>query len=257
MLINKTGGRHMKFQPKMRTVYIILGILTAIVAGSIYYSISVEKLNEGEKQNIAISAKQLRLQYDEMIQSMKDVSYYLLSDADTLELITAISRMKRSEKTNQYFINAGNIILSQENNDYISKKFYRVIFCNDNCSPIANNNPQKETFCDDIDYKKMPWYEKAKKNPDTFTIMGIHTNLWGKKENPEIFSVIKQIQGENRGYIEVQMKLEDMQDRLRIADTDVSICIINDEGEILYQNGDTDTVLYKIVSMDMIFRQMN
>ena len=113
----------MKFQTKMRTVYAILGILTAIVAGYIYYSISMEKIKEREMQNLSISVRQLSQQYDELIQSMKDVSYYLLSDADTLTAITTISTMERSERTERYFLNSEDTILSQENNDYISKKF--------------------------------------------------------------------------------------------------------------------------------------
>lgn len=170
----------MKFQTKMRTVYTILGILTAIVAGYIYYSISMEKIKEREMQNLSVSVKQLSQQYDEMIQTMKDVSYYLLSDADTLTAITTISTMERSEATERYFLNAEDTILSQENNDYISKKFYRVVFCNDNCDPIANHNMDNRKIRRHLDYKKMPWYERAKANKDTFTILGGTSGYLGR-----------------------------------------------------------------------------
>lgn len=235
----------MKFQAKMQIVYVILGILTASVAGSIYYFMSMAKINEKEKQSLSISVKQLKLQYDEMIQSMEDVSHYLLSDGETLEAITAISRMERSAQNNHYFVQAENVISSQENSDYLLRKFYRVIFCNDNCAPIANNNLNNRKIRSNIDYKEMPWYEKAKANPDTFTIVGIHKDNWGELENPEVFSVIKRIQGGNRGYIEVQKSLEDIQNKLQTADAELNICIINDEGEILYQNMELDMAFCK------------
>jgi len=79
----------------MKIVYIILGILAATVSGFIYYSISVDKLYGREMQNLTISAAQLNQQYDEMIKSMEDISYYLLSDADMLSAITSISTMVR------------------------------------------------------------------------------------------------------------------------------------------------------------------
>lgn len=230
----------MKFQTKMRTVYAILGILTAIVSGYIYYSISMEKIKEREMQNLSVNVKQLSQQYDEMIQTMKDVSYYLLSDADTLTAITTISTMERSETTERYFLNAEDTILSQENNDYISKKFYRVVFCNDNCEPIANHNMDTRKIRRHLDYKKMPWYERAKANTDTFTILGIHKDTWGDKDDLEVLSVVKEIQGKNMGYIEVQMSLEDMQTKLQQADEDLNVCLLDKDGEIIYQNGNLD-----------------
>lgn len=230
----------MKFQTKMRTVYAILGILTAIVAGYIYYSISMEKIKEREMQNLSISVRQLSQQYDELIQSMKDVSYYLLSDADTLTAITTISTMERSERTERYFLNSEDTILSQENNDYISKKFYRVVFCNDNCEPIANHNMDDRKIRRHLDYKKIPWYERAKDNQDTFTILGMHPDTWGDKDNLKVLSVVKAIQGRNMGYIEVQMSLEDVRNKLQLGDTDLNVCLLDDKGEVIYQNGDVD-----------------
>lgn len=230
----------MKFQSKMRIVYAILGILTAIVSGYIYYSVSMEKMKEREMQNLTVSVRQLNQQYDELIQSMKDVSYYLLSDSVTLTAITTISTMERSERTERYFLDAEDAILTQENNDYISKKFYRVVFCNDNCEPIANHNMDERKIQRHLDYKKRPWYEKAKSNQDTFTIMGIHTDTWGEKEDLKVLSVIKEIQGNNMGYIEVQKSLEDIQKKLQLADTDLNVCLLDNEGNIIYQNRDLD-----------------
>jgi two-component system sensor histidine kinase YesM len=234
----------MKFQVKMRIVYVILGMLAAIVAGSIYYYVNVGKINEREMQNLSISAQQLNQQYDEIIKSMEAISYYLLSDADTLTSITSISNMVRTENTKNYFLDAENMIRAQENNDYISKRFYRVIFCNDNCKPIANNDIIRE----DVNYKDMPWYEKAENNPDTFTIIGVHEDTWGEKEDVQVLSVIKQIQGKNMGYIEVQQDLERLQEKLLTADPELKLCLIDDDGEVIYGNEDADTEFCKSLS---------
>ena len=94
----------MKFQIKMVMVYALLGVAAALAAGSIYYFASVKKINERELDSIGMSARQIEQQYDEMIVSMKEPSYYLLSDKDTLAAITSIANMVRSENTKNYFL---------------------------------------------------------------------------------------------------------------------------------------------------------
>ena len=74
--INKDRGMALKFQSKMRLVYIVLGYL--------YYSTSMDKIYRHEMSSLTVSVEQLKNQYDEMIETMKDVSYYLLSDPDIM-----------------------------------------------------------------------------------------------------------------------------------------------------------------------------
>ena len=230
----------MKFQTKLRAVYAVLGVLTAVVAGTIYYSVSMERMKEQEKQTLSINAEQLGQQYGQMIQSMKDVSYYLLSDPDTLTAITTISTMERSDRTEQYFLDAEEVIRSSENNDYISQRFYRVVFCNNNCDPIANHNLDSREIRNGVDYREMPWYGKIQESQDTFTILGIHKDTWGKEENPQVLSVVKEIQGKNMGYIEVQQSLDIIQDTLLVADPDLNVCILDGKGNVIYQNREQD-----------------
>lgn len=227
----------MKFQIKMIIVYALLGIAAAFMAGSIYYFASVQKINERELQAIEISAKQIEQQYDEMLISMKDLCYYMLSDKDTLAAITSISNMGRSPNTKNYFLEAEKVISAQANNDYIRERFYRVVFCNDNCEPISNTDEMRSN----VDYREMPWYEIAEKKEDPFTVMGIHKDTWGEnEEDVRVLSVILKIQGKNMGYIEVQQNLEEVQKRLRTADTDLHICVMDDGGEVLYRNKEID-----------------
>lgn len=227
----------MKFQIKMVIVYALLGIAAAFMAGSIYYFASVQKINERELQAIEISAKQIEQQYDEMLISMKDLCYYMLSDKDTLAAITSISNMRRSPNTKNYFLEAEKVISAQANNDYIRERFYRVVFCNDNCEPISNTDEMRSN----VDYREMPWYEIAEKKEDPFTVMGIHKDTWGEnEEDVRVLSVILKIQGKNMGYIEVQQNLEEVQKRLRTADTDLHICVMDDGGEVLYRNKEID-----------------
>ena len=48
--------------------------------------------------------------------------------------------------------------------------------------------------------------------------------------------MIKQIQGKNMGYLEVQQDVDKVREKLRAADEDLHVCLIDDEGELLYWN---------------------
>lgn len=82
--INKDRGMALKFQSKMRLVYIVLGIMSSFILGYLYYSTSMDKIYRPEMSSLTVSVEQLKNQYDEMIETMKDVSYYLLSDPDIM-----------------------------------------------------------------------------------------------------------------------------------------------------------------------------
>ncbi|MBD9013902.1 MAG: hypothetical protein EGR15_04780 [Lachnospiraceae bacterium] len=236
--VSEDRGMALKFQSKMRLVYIVLGIMTSFILGYLYYSISMDKIYRYEMNSLTVSAEQLKNQYDEMIETMKDVSYYLLSDPDILDAITSISLMKRSIDTETYFEDAERAILEGQSSDYLQNRFYRIIFCNANCKPIGNNGIH---FQNQVSYLQMPWYEKAENSEDTFTIVGFHQDLWDSEEECQVFSVVKQIQGRNMGYIEVQQSTDRVEEKLRVADENLKVVILDRDGELLYQNTEIDT----------------
>lgn len=234
--VSEDRGMALKFQSKMRLVYIVLGIMTSFILGYLYYSISMDKIYRYEMNSLTVSAEQLKNQYDEMIETMKDVSYYLLSDPDILDAITSISLMKRSIDTETYFEDAERVISEGQNTDYLRNRFYRILFCNENCKTIGNNDVD---FQNQVSYKQMPWYEKAENSKDTFTIVGFHEDLWDK-EASQVFSVVKQIQGKNMGYIEVQQSEDKVEEKFRVADENLKVVILGEDGEILYRNTEID-----------------
>lgn len=228
----------MKFQTKLVVTYVILSVVITGVVGSIYFSANMSRLKEQEYQNLQTTAKHTLQQYDELIEPMKDVSHYLLSDPETLNSIVNISYMEK-EDTNEDYINQSQMTIRVKmSTDYLTEKFYRVIFCNKKCEAIANNNWLDRQIQPGLDFTKMDWYKKSENNMDTFTIVGIYQDPWGKRSNPKVFSVIKKIQGRNLGYIEVQKDADEVKKILNPADEEMSMCMINSEGNILYQMGD-------------------
>ena len=51
---------------------------------------------------------------------------------------------------------------------------------------------------------------------------------------------MKQIQGKNMGYIEVQQSEDKVEEKLRVADENLKAAILDEDGEILYRNTEID-----------------
>ena len=51
---------------------------------------------------------------------------------------------------------------------------------------------------------------------------------------------MKQIQGKNMGYIEVQQSEDKVEEKLRVADENLKVAILDEDGEILYRNTEID-----------------
>ena len=67
----------LKFQSKMRLgLYCSWNYVIFYSWDIFYYSTSMDKIYRHEMSSLTVSVEQLKNQYDEMIETMKDVSYY-------------------------------------------------------------------------------------------------------------------------------------------------------------------------------------
>ncbi len=66
------------------------------------------------------------------------------------------------------------------------------------------------------------------------------------------FFVVKQIQGRNMGYIEVQQSTDRVEEKLRVADENLKVAILDRDGELLYQNTEIDTAFARKAQMQKV-----
>ena len=230
----------MKFQIKIRVmVYALFEMAAALAAGSIYYFASVKKINERELDSIGMSARQIEQQYDEMIVSMKEPSYYLLSEKDTLAAITSIANMVRSENTKNYFLEAEKTIFSQESNDYIRKRFYGSF----SAMIIVSRSPTIRKYalgwiierCRGMKRQKRAKLRLDSGNPSGSLGRRGKAGLFGGDEDSGKRYRVRRGAAESGGSAE----------KVRTADTDLHVCVMDERGDILYGNKELDVAFCK------------
>lgn len=227
----------MKFQKKIILIYSFFAVVASLIVGTIYYAYDSGRYRESEYQNLNVSAKVLSQQVDDTIQQMEAISSYILSDPEVLQAIKTLSSPNENGAySSTYISDAIDSIRESINTDYIWKNFNRVVVFNQRGTVIAGRNVSNQVIDPTITIEDLTWIDQATGLKGIPVIIGAHTDEWGKKENPEVFSVVKEIQGSGLGYIEVQSKIEDLGTLFMTDSQDTNVLLIRNDGKLIYSN---------------------
>ena len=175
---------------------------------------------------------------------MEQVSTYLLSNQEVLNALTDLTTAESSYES-FFFSNAGMTIRLQLNTWYFVSQFYRIIVFNKNGVVIANNNYSVMQLDQEVDYDNLPWIDEVKNTGGKNIIMPVHADDWGKQRNPEVLSVVKEIQGMDRGFIEVQQE-KTVIDEMLGQDDEFDYMLLSKGGKVLYSSTNaTDAEYYQ------------
>lgn len=193
-----------------------------------------------------ITAEKLSRSMDEMLDGMDFVFSYILSDSEILDAIATLSVEQNSKFEEIYFSEAANTIRSKLTIDFILKNYYRVIVFNDNGSIIAGSNLYSDSIDYNTDISDFTWYSEIRDTKGKSVIVGAHIDSWNNNSKTEVISLIKEVQGNTNGYIEIQKVISDLERVLQLADLGLEIMIISDEQEVLYANLPEETHYFYI-----------
>ena len=238
----------MKFQKKIMVNYIVFSALLALVFGVFYYTVNMRQYKEKEYGNISTVSDVKLQQFEDMLESMETVSTYLLSNQEILEALSTLSSSSLSETDEAIFFNsASSAIRSQLNTDYLMSHFYRVIVFNRQGIVIANNNYSSTQLNPKASIETVPWIEQVAETKGEDVIVGMHTDDWGRRQTPQVLSVVMEIQGGNRGYIEVQQEQVAIDEMMEggTENLELDYFVFTKSGELLYQSSsDADAFYY-------------
>lgn len=225
----------MRFQKKIMVLYVAFGLLAAVTMGSGYYAINLRQNLEEEYKNLEFMADQYEQQWDEYIRPMNSVMHYILSDIEMLNSIRMLAMTDAgSLKDHAKRSNAKSVLSQRLTTDYINKNFYRAVLFNLSGDITASNDYGSTVVRDTVDVKNIEWLSKVRGTSGKEIFLGTHMDDWGLKQQPEVFSVVKEIVGMNMGYIEVQRKVADLAATFQTTDDSIRLFLIDTEGKILY-----------------------
>lgn len=247
----------MRFKTKMILMYAIFMVVIALILGLSFYKYSERQYEKTEEKNLEVSANQLVVQMEELLNTMELTMNYILSDPSILSGIKMLAGTPEKEVAFRYIEEAKLNISTGINTDFIIKHFYRTIVFNKTGSAISTNSTKSGIIKTktNVDYTTMPWLPAADKEMGKPVIVNTHEDTWGVKGNIKVFSLLKAVQGNNMGYIEVQRRVKDLEDELQLSKDGLEFMIFVNGNELLYTNaGNADLKQYKeLVSKEGTF----
>ena len=104
---------------------------------------------------------------------------------------------------------------------------------------MSNTNYAGTALNENASYSSYPWKNKVNDRGGSNVILGLHEDDWGKKEAVSVLSVVKEIQGMDMGYVEVQQDKEAIDKMIADSEDGIKYLFMTQEGDLIYTNDDT------------------
>ena len=232
----------MRFQTKIIVGYAILVFALALIIGFWYHSFTFSQYEKTEETNMKVISEQLMVQVEERINRMELVMEYILSDPSILDGIQILAKAGEGNIHRKYIEEAKTNIRAGISTYYITNNFYRTIVFNQNGDMFATYNHRAKRAKTEVAFDEMPYLKRADDKLGKPILISDHIDPWGFQENPQVFSMLKSIQGKNMGYIEVQYQVTDFSN-LQLPKEEVTYLIVVNGEELLYTSGELHSLL--------------
>lgn len=226
----------MKFQKKIILVYTIFSVLITGIFGTAYYTLNVRQYKEREYGNIRTVSNVKLQQMEDTLESMQSAITYVLSDIEVLDALKKLATLETDSYADMYFSDSTAAVRAKINSYYFMEEFYRMVFFNKNGRTIANNNYTNTALNSGASYQTYPWVGKVSGKGGKNVFLGLHEDDWGSRSRPQVISVVKEIQGMDMGYFEVQNDKSSLDAMMANTDDRVTYMLLTKEGEFLYSD---------------------
>ena len=229
----------MKYQTKLILGYTTIALLLSIALGIVVYSISLDYEVKRQKNSLDVTSAQLVSQMEDRFRTMDAIIYYILSDYDMLDSIETLGRISDREVQSSYVLNARTTLSNGFNTEYILKNSYRTVFYNQLGNLVSSFNAKEaRQVSTDFDLGTISYLERAVQTKGKTVLIGAHTDEWGRTDGPEVYSVMKALQGYQMGFLEVENTIESLS-TLAVATPGAEFVIVANGEEVMYSsNGD-------------------
>ena len=225
----------MKFRTKLIIGFSVIIFFISAILGIVYYRFNSKHITEMTRQNLQFYAEQLTVNMDNMVESMKQVTDYIVSDPDMLYAIQAMPRYhetgKEEERKKQ-----GEVIISGLSLYYLNRDFYRVLVFNEMGDVFSNTNNGLGIINRNRNISEISWLSDAAAAKGKVVLVSPHEDRWGLRGSEEVFSLVRKIQGGNFGYIEVQNEAEKLKSVLYVPDANVKVIVYLPDGKIFFES---------------------
>lgn len=224
----------MKFRTKLIVGFSFVIFIISAILGIVCYQYNSRRITEISRQNLEFYSRQLADSIDATVDTMKQVTDYILSDPDMLYAMQSMPKYHENgndtERKNQISVLTTGISM-----DYINRNFYRAIIFNELGDVASSNNTGDMIISKGRDVSRIDWLEKAEKLHGKVLLIGPHEDGWSVRKSAQVFALGRKVQGGNFGYIEVQNNVEKLDTIFQLPDSSVLVGAWLPDGSLLYR----------------------
>lgn len=226
----------MKFRMRLILGYAILALAASFFLGIIYNYYLIQRYRVSIQNHIRFSSHQVLNTLEGELGKMEQVALQVLSDQDTVQAIRELSIKMETPKTYELDVNdAKAVVRDTLCTAYNLENFYRVVIFNQYGYIGASASMQEQMVNRETDVSQIAWLERVKGTKGRDVLIEPHTDDWAVPRNKrQVFSLVREIQGNQLGYIEVQQTMEYMAQVFLLPDERMKVLAIREDGELLY-----------------------
>ena len=236
----------MKFRTRITLGYAALALAISLGLGMFYNMYIIQKYETAAFNQFGILSEQMLNNLDENIQKMTQVTLSLLSDQDAVQTIRELSvDMADPEDHVADIVNGKARVKRDLYTAYNLENFYRVVVFNRYGYIAASATMQERLVNAGKDVSEIPWLGEVTGTKGRSILVGEHPDDWGEADSaPQVYSLVREIQGDHLGFIEVQILKKDFGEIFEVSDDTIKVIAVKGNGDILYASEGTEAEKY-------------
>ena len=235
----------MRFRYKLIVSYAALAFILSLISGIVWQYYNTREYRSNAHENLKFLSEQMTIQFDNSYNAMSQVTNYILSDQDMLGAIRGLSDTENRRYTEMISENEA-ILKNGISNDYFMSNFYRVIFFNTYGNIIYSTmNTDMGVINSKTAIEDCYWLEEARNLHGKPLLVGIHEDNWKADSKEKVFSMVRAVQGQPLGYIEVQQKIDRLEELFSFPEREIRTTILLEDGSLFYSTDEENLDTYR------------
>ena len=235
----------MRFRYKLIVSYAALAFILSLILCIVWQYYNTREYRSNAHENLKFLSEQMTIQFDNSYNAMSQVTNYILSDQDMLGAIRGLSDTENRRYTEMISENEA-ILKKGISNDYFMSNFYRVIFFNTYGNIIYSTmNTDMGVINSKTAIEDCYWLEEARNLHGKPLLVGIHEDNWKADSKEKVFSMVRAVQGQPLGYIEVQQKIDRLEELFSFPEREIRTTILLEDGSLFYSTDEENLDTYR------------
>lgn len=221
----------------------VFAFLITLIFTCVYSSFSIKGYKEKQEAAIRIVSEAKLQQICNRVDEMSAVTTYLLSNQEVLQALNELAKRQiGGNGEDLYYMEEVAAVRSHLKTYFMIDQFYRVIIYN-KYNLVISSSAEQNTGTDFV-FENYRWKNNIENTKGKGVLIGLHKDDWGRKNSENVVSLVREIQGFDMGYIEVQESEETIESYLCSEAEGTQYILFSEKGDVIYPKISKEEALF-------------